>query len=98
MSLEHALRFISSIRTRPPLREVLDGTLPGLGIGELVELGAHYGCDFSAEELRAAFRADWIMREMHRRAASAASPDGAATRRAHSIPDTMSTPQSARRA
>jgi len=64
MSVQNAIRFIARLRADEALRKELapSGELPGLA--GLVGLGGKIGLAFAVEELRAAHKYDWGMRDI----------------------------------
>jgi hypothetical protein len=62
MSKQAALDFIAASRTRPALRDAIRSRHAERGLDALVEIGREAGFAFSAADLRAAFRHDWVMR------------------------------------
>lgn len=62
MSEQAALDFIAASRNRPDLREAIRTRDTDRSLDELVRIGREAGFIFSSDDLRAAFRHDWIMR------------------------------------
>jgi Nif11 domain len=65
MSTQAALTFLHDVSERPELQQRLAALGPTPTTGQLVELGREMRFAFSAAELQAAFRYDWMMRWVH---------------------------------
>ena len=63
--MQDALDFFQTVRRRPDLQQQIRTWGPAPSIGQLVELASCLGFACSADDLRAAFRHDWIMRWLH---------------------------------
>ncbi len=62
MSIQAALHFISAVRADPELSRRIRELGPGTTLDQLCDLGALSGMEFTAPDLRAAYRIDWSMR------------------------------------
>lgn len=62
MSKQAALDFIAASRERPALRGALRTRNADRSLDALVQIGREAGFEFSAADLHAAFRHDWVMR------------------------------------
>lgn len=70
MSLQSALTFIREVRRSDGLRRRLQDKNKRPDISRIVSIGSEAGYDFTEEDLRAAFRHDWVMRwlqQQHKR-------------------------------
>lgn len=73
MSVQNALRFIAEVRKDPDLVRKVQDLGPGATIDRLVVMGKGKGFDFTAEELREAYKHDWTLRRA--RYSEAKTPD-----------------------
>lgn len=62
MSLRNAIRFLGEIRADPSLRGALTGGAHEPTLAAVAQLAASRGCACSEDDLRLAFRYDWVMR------------------------------------
>lgn len=62
MSIQAAIHFIQQVRDQRQAPEIPVGNTWLDDLEEVVRHGAQVGYDFSADDLRAAFRHDWQMR------------------------------------
>jgi hypothetical protein len=60
-----ALGFLKELREDPAVRESVADRQADLSPEDLVALGASLGWRFDAQELREAFRQDWLLRWLH---------------------------------
>jgi hypothetical protein len=65
MSVQNALRFIQRCRQDEGLRARIQAVDPRTGLEGLVPLGTETGLPFSIDEMREAYRQEWIMRWLH---------------------------------
>jgi predicted ribosomally synthesized peptide with nif11-like leader len=65
MALQAALRFIQAIREEERLQRRVRALGHTADLSAVVQLGAQAGFEFTAEELRTAFKHDWVMRWLH---------------------------------
>jgi hypothetical protein len=63
-----ALGFLKELREDPAVRESVAHRQDDLSPEDLVALGASFGWHFDAQELKEAFRQDWLLRWLRFRA------------------------------
>ncbi len=64
MNIQNALQFIRRLRTDRAVAAAASAIPPAELAERLPALGASLGCEFTLDDLQAAFAHDWLMRRM----------------------------------